>query len=134
MDEALLTAFRDTHYLVCLDACEWADIRLDQALPASLQALVAWRQWGFITAWNPQARERAEAENLAAQRELHAALTQIQGATVRPAIGLGGQWYEPSFFVIGVDGDGLDELARRHRQLGYVHGSDGGPARLRLLA
>jgi hypothetical protein len=27
----------------------------------------------------------------------------------------------------------LDTLARQHRQLGYVHGSSGSPARLRLL-
>lgn len=133
MDEALLEAFRSTHYWVCLDACEWADIRIDQPLPAAAQALVEKRGWGVITAWNPLARLCAEVENVAAQRELHAALTQLPSVIILPAIGIGSQWHEPSLFALGVDCDGLDALARKYRQVSYVHGSAGGPARLRLL-
>jgi hypothetical protein len=133
MNEALFDAFQATHFLVCVDACEWADIRIDQVLPASVQALVAERGWGFITAWNPMSEVRAEAENLAAQRELFGALKQLPGASIHPAIGVASQWHEPSVFVIGADVVVLDTLARQHRQLGYVHGSSGSPARLRLL-
>jgi hypothetical protein len=133
MVEALLHAFRATHYLVCLDEIEWADIRVDQTLPASLQALVGKSAWGFITAWNPLATERPEAENLAAQYELHAALRQLPNAIIRPAIGVGSDWHEPSLFVIGTDTAALDTLARRHRQLAYVHGESGTPALLRVL-
>lgn len=133
MDEPLLAAFRNTHFLVCLEATEWADIRIDQALPASLRLLVGTRAWGFITAWNPQSIKCPDAENLAAQRQLDSALQQLPNTVVRPAIGVGSDWHEPSLFVIGADTADLDTLARQHRQHAYVHGCADGPAVLRLL-
>ena len=134
MDKALLDAFRATDYLVCLDEVEWASIRVDQPLPALLQKLVDQRAWGFITAWHPQAQVRAAADNLAAQLELLAALRACAGAAIRPAIGIGASgWHEPSLFVIGPEPAVLDTLARRHRQVAYVHGAGSAPARLRLL-
>ncbi|MEP7186075.1 MAG: DUF3293 domain-containing protein [Rhodanobacter sp.] len=133
MDKALLDAFRATCFMVCLDEVEWAGIRIDQPLPASLHALVGDRAWGFITAWNPLATARPEAENLAAERELHAALKQLPDTIVRPAIGVGIDWHEPSLFVVGADTSELDSLARRHRQLAYVYGESGTPALLRVI-
>lgn len=135
MDEALLGAFRNSHYLVCLNACEWADIRIDQALPESLQQTVTGREWGFITAWNPLARRRAETQNLAAQRQLQGAVMRLANVSVLPAIGVGDHWHEPSLFVNGAKVDQLDALARQHQhqQLAYIHGTCGNPARLRLL-
>lgn len=133
MDKALLDAFRATQFMVCLDDVEWAGIRIDQPLPAALRALVGQRAWGFITAWNPLATARPEVENLAAQRELHAALKQLPNTTVRAAIGVGLDWHEPSLFVIGAGTSALDRLARHHRQLAYVHGESGTPALLRML-
>ena len=134
MDEALLDAFRSTDYLVCLDEAEWANIRVDEPLPAPLQQLVGQRAWGFITAWHPQAQVRAAADNLAAQRELLAALRACPGAIIRPAIGIGASgWHEPSLFAIGPEPATLDALARQHRQVAYVHGAGSAPARLRWL-
>ncbi|GGY18563.1 hypothetical protein GCM10008098_08230 [Rhodanobacter panaciterrae] len=135
MDRALLDAFRATDYLVCIDAAEWADIRIDQPLPSSLQALVGARCWGFITAWNPRAETtRAPADNLAAQRELLGALRAWPEAVIHPAIGIGRTgWSEPSLFVIGPDIATLDALARRHEQLAYIHGHANSIAHLRVL-
>lgn len=133
MDEALLAAFRGAHYLVCLDASEWADIHVDRPLPASLQRLVGTRAWGFITAWNPQSIARPDADNLAAQRELDSALRQLPNTIIRPAIGVGSDWHEPSLFVIGANAADLDTLARHHGQLAYVHGCADGFAVLHLL-
>lgn len=133
MVETLLDAYRSTHYWACLNACAWADIRIDQPLPIPLQTLVKQRAWGFITAWNPKSKARPQAENLLAQRKLHQALKQTPGAIIHPAIGVGSQWHEPSLFVIGVEIVVLDTLARQHGQLGYVHGSSGTLAQLRLL-
>lgn len=134
MDEALLDAFFATDYLVCLDEAEWVSIRIEQPLPAPLRKLVGQRAWGFITAWHPQAQMRAAADNLAAQRELLAALQAWPGAVIRPAIGIGASgWREPSLFAIGPEPAMLDALARRHRQAAYVHGAGSEPARLRLL-
>ncbi len=134
MDEYLREAFRDTSYLVNLDTVSWATIRVDLPLPLELRELVGAQPWGFVTAWNPQARRRATAENLAAQRELLAALQALPGTTVRPAIGVGNTgWSEPSLFVVGADAAALDPLARRHGQRAYVHGHGGGIARLRWM-
>lgn len=134
MDEFLLEAFRATAYHVNLDTVTWATIRVDLALPAELVPAVGSRPWAFITAWNPQARRRPLAENLAAQHELLAALQEQPGATVYPAIGVGSSgWIEPSLFAIGADVEALDALARKHAQLAYVHGQADGVAQLRLL-
>ncbi|HWX67778.1 MAG TPA: DUF3293 domain-containing protein [Rhodanobacter sp.] len=135
MDKALIDAFRATDYLVSVDEVEWAGIRIDQPLPPVLQALVGARSWGFITAWNPSAETtRTLAENLAAQRDLLAALRAWPEAVIRPAIGIGRTgWHEPSLFVIGPDITMMDSLARHHEQLAYIHGHADGIAHLRLL-
>jgi hypothetical protein len=133
MDEALLDAFRRTHYLVCLDTAEWADIRIDAQPPPSLQARVGQRVWGFVTAWNPGAQKRSPAQNLAAQRALLQSLESLPDAVIYPAIGIGVDWHEPSLLVIGLQLDALDVLARRHQQLAYVHGTGDSPATLRVL-
>jgi len=135
MDEALLEAFRSTAYHVCIDTVNWATIRVDLPLPAALAEVVGGRSWAFITAWNPQARRRAPAENLAAQRALLDALQAQPGAIVLPAIGVGSSgWSEPSLFAIGPDLAILDALARAHGQLAYVHGEAAGAALLRTVA
>lgn len=134
MDECLREAFRDTAYLVNLDTVSWATIRIDLPLPVELHERVGSQPWGFITAWNPQARRRAQLENLTAQRELLAALQALPGTSVHAAIGVGNTgWSEPSLFVIGTDTAILDTLARRHGQCAYVHGRGDGIALLRWM-
>ena len=134
MDELLLEAFRATTYLVVIDTLTWATVRIDLPPPVELLAVAGTRPWGIITAWNPQARRRAPAENLAAQRQLLAALQASPEAVVLPAIGVGPSgWSEPSLFVAGVAVPTLDTLAREHAQLAYVHGLAGNHAELRVL-
>lgn len=134
MDEFLLEAFRATAYYVSLDTVTWATIRVDLPLPGELVSVVGARPWGFITAWNPQARRRPTAENLAAQHELLSALRLSPEALILPAIGVGTSgWAEPSLFAIGPDQATCDRLARYHRQLAYVHGHADGIALLRML-
>jgi hypothetical protein len=134
MDEALLEAFRATAYHVCLDTVTWATIRVDLPLPGPLANMVGAHPWAFITAWNPQARRRPPAENLAAQRDLLAALQKQPGVAVHPALGVGTSgWSEPSLFVVGAGVHALDKLARTHGQLAYVHGEAGSAALLRVL-
>lgn len=134
MDEALLEAFRSTAYQICIDTVSWATIRVDLPLPSTLVEVVGTRSWAFITAWNPQARRRAPAENLAAQYQLLASLKDLPGTVVLPAIGVGSSgWSEPSLFAIGPDIVALDQLARVHGQLAYVHGEGAGAALLRPL-
>lgn len=134
MDKALLDACLATRYLVCIDEVDWATIRINQALPALLQAQVGTRCWGFVTAWNPAALPRDPVQNRAALRELLAALRALPDVTIYPAIGVGrGDWSEPSLFVIGTDTATLDALCNRHEQVAYVHGCATGVAQLREL-
>jgi hypothetical protein len=134
MDEALLQAYRDTDYLVCLDHVEWSCITIDQPLPDSLQRKVGANGWGFITAWHPLSEARALADNLSAQRALFDELVATPDASIFAAIGIGRGWHEPSLFVIGVDQSSLDVLGRRYRQHAYVCGTAAGLARLRVLS
>jgi hypothetical protein len=133
MNEALLDVFRRTDYLVCLGEAEWASIHLDQPPPDPLLQRIKQQSWAFITAWNPQARERATDLNQTAQQALLAALRQWPGADIHPAIGIGPQWHEPSLFVIGPDVAYLDTLGRQHQQLAYVCGRGADAAALRWL-
>jgi len=134
MDEFLLEAFHATAYDVSVDVVTWATIRIDLPLPTELHAVVGAAHWGFITAWNPQAKRRPNAENRIAQQALVAALEALPGARVFAAIGVGNAgWAEPSLFVTGVDVAALDALAREHAQLAYVRGTGAGAAQLRVL-
>jgi len=134
MNEFLLEDFRNTTYHVVLDTVRWASIRIDLPLPAELASIVGTQPWGFVTAWNPQARRRPPAENLTAQQALVEALGKLPQVAVYPAIGVGQTgWSEPSLFVIGTDVSTLDALMREHAQLSYVHGEADGPAELRML-
>jgi hypothetical protein len=134
MDDSLQEAFLSTAYWVSIDTVIWSTIRINLRPQPELAGVIGARPWGFITAWNPQARRRAPAENAAAQRELLDALRSLPGVAVYPAIGVGTSgWSEPSLFAVGADGATLDALARQHGQLAYVHGVADGPAELRLL-
>ena len=134
MDEFLLESFRSTAYHVNLDLVSWATIRVDLQLPAELVSVVGPRPWAFITAWNPQARRRPAAENLAAQHKLLTTLQSHRDVVIHAALGVGTSgWAEPSLFAVGLDLVTLDKLATEHAQLAYVHGHAAGVAHLRLL-
>jgi hypothetical protein len=135
MDNTLISAYRATEYRVRLLQGGWASIRIDKALPAALQALTGGRSWAFITAWNPWSQPQPRSINHAAQQALLFALRSLQRTLfIRPGLGAGNSWREPSFFVIGPDLEELDELAQQFHQNAYVHGLGSGAARLRLTS
>ena len=134
MDKALLDAFQATDYRVRLTRGGWVSIRIDAPLPAALQSLVGTQSWGFITAWNPLAQARHRSDNRIAQRQLLAALRALPAiVAIRPALGVGSNWREPSLFVLGLDTAALDSLARDHAQRAYLHGCASGSTQLRWL-
>lgn len=134
MDESLRIAFAATEYRVRLTWGGWATIHVDRALPAALSDLVGAQLWGFITAWNPHAQFRNRADNRRAQRSLLTALRRLPSTiAIRPAMGVGTDWREPSLFVVGPDTALLDALAKADGQRAYVHGHASGHACLRWL-
>ena len=135
MDTTLIDAYRATEYRVRLLQGGWASIRIDAALPEPLQTLTGGRSWAFITAWNPHSQPQPRSQNHVAQHALLAALRTLSGTLyIRPGLGSGDNWREPSFFVIGPDLTEIDQLAQQFRQHAYVHGLGEGAARLRLTS
>jgi hypothetical protein len=119
-------------YRVRLSRGGYATIRIDQPLPIRLRTLVDARAWGFITAWNPQGLQCDRHANRFAQRRMVDELRELPSTVaILPAIGVGGDWSEPSLFVIGPDATQLDALAARYRQLAWIHGNADGIASLR---
>jgi hypothetical protein len=132
-DDALIAAYRSTDYRVRLARGGWASILVDAPVPASLLALIGLRSWAFITACNPFSQVRPRQQNHAAQHALLIALRKLSAtAAIRPAIGIGQGWREPSFFVVGPELAETDALAQQFQQNAYVHGLADGYARLRL--
>jgi|SRR5215469_8625947 len=135
MDSTLISAYLATDYRVRLLQGGWASIRIDKALPAALQALTGGRAWAFVTAWNPLSQPQPRSLNHAAQLALLAALRGLRRTLyIRPGLGAGRLWREPSFFVIGPDLEEIDKLAQQFHQNAYVHGLGAGAARLRLTS
>ncbi|WP_233843094.1 DUF3293 domain-containing protein [Dyella sp. 2HG41-7] len=132
-DSALIAAYRATDYRVRLARGGWACIRVDAPLPSSLLTMIGMNSWAFITAWNPFSQILQRAQNHAAQHALLAALRKLSGLiSIRPAVGVGEGWREPSLFVVGPTLADTDALAQQFRQNAYVHGLGDGYARLRL--
>ncbi|TBR39148.1 MULTISPECIES: DUF3293 domain-containing protein [Dyella] len=131
MDEALLRAYLATDYQVRLPDGRRASLRVDAPVPTALARWLGIRPWVYLTAWNPQSRPRAFQVNRLAQRSLLAAL---EGRPVLAGVGIGPDgWRESSLLVAGLDVPEADALGHRFGQLAYLHGSEGGPARLRWL-
>jgi len=135
MDNSLIAVYRNTDYRVRLAQGGWASIHVDAALPAPLHALIGKHSWAFITAWNPGSQAQSHAQNHAAQQALLAALRGLHRTIrIQPGIGVGGEWREASFFVVGPELADIDALAQQFRQNAYVHGLANGYARLRLAS
>jgi hypothetical protein len=135
MDSGLIAAYRSTDYRVRLARGGFASLHVDAPVPAALRALVGPRSWAFITAWNPFSQRRPREQNHAAQQSLLAALQKLPStAAIHPAIGVGQDWREPSFFVVGPELAEMDALAQQFQQNTYVHGLAEGYARLRLTS
>lgn len=136
-----LREFMHTEYRVRLSQGGGAVIRIGEPLPRSLQRVLRDERecWGFITAWNPFAREISRARNRERQRELLNGLRE-RGARVRTGAGVGEsrgashkRWREPGLFVTGLDFDALDELGRRFGQAALVRGIGHDIAELHVL-
>lgn len=135
MDSGLIAAYRSTDYRVRLAQGGFASIHVDAPLPDALRTLIGPHSWAFITAWNPYSQKRPRAQNHAAQQALLAALRKLPSTlAIRPAIGAGQDWREPSLFVVGPELVQTDALAQQFQQNAYVHGLAGGNARLRLTS
>jgi hypothetical protein len=135
MDSRLIDAYRSTDYRVRLAHGGFVSLHVDAPVPAALRSLIGPHSWAFITAWNPYSQKRPREQNHAAQQDLLAALRKLPSTVaIHPAMGVGEDWREPSFFTVGPDLAQTDALAQQFQQNAYVHGLAEGYARLRLTS
>ena len=84
-------------------------------------------EWAYLTAWNPDAKPRAEEANRAAQEAL---VGDLRAMGLEPHVGAGeaddGSWPpEPSLFVPGLPREQAIALGRRYHQVAIVAGRRG---------
>lgn len=133
MDEDLLEAYCRSAYRVRLCRGGCATIRIGEPLPVALQPLAGNRDWGFFTAWNPHSRPQPATSNRQAQRRLLADLRASDRLTIHPALGIGTEgWREPSFWIVGIGPEALEQLGLQYGQNAWLFGHGAGVAELRL--
>lgn len=91
------------------------------------------REFGLLSAWNPQSVEQPESVNRAADTAMHAAL-RASDVEFQPGFcsARNRSWREPSWVTIGLPLHQLDALSRHFRQLGTLYCRRGEPIRLRM--
>jgi hypothetical protein len=125
IDAVLARAYRNTHDRV--DAPGGAFTIPIGEVSAELAALMRTREAGqpgaaFPTAYNPWSLPRESAENIAAQRALHAERAAL-GCTLVPGEGHDPCWHwpaEPSILALGLSPAQADAIARRWGRNAYV--------------
>lgn len=129
---ALMHAYLDAEYRWEHDG-QW--YRLQIGTPATdLEAMFPdGREFGLLSAWNPQSVEQPDSVNRAADTALHAAL-RAHGIEFRPGFSsaVNRSWREPSWVTIGLPCQQLDALSRQFGQLGTLYCRRGEPIHLRM--
>jgi hypothetical protein len=129
MDPEARAALRAVYEAVLYELVEPAlTLRVGEPC-AALDALLTRRgarQFAWLTAWNPGGAPAPEAENLAAQEELEAALVALGAAPLSGvARGLDGWPDEPSLLAPGLAFASARGLAARFGQIAFLHGHRG---------
>ena len=114
---------------------DWHDVRVGLLAPGIEMAHPGAGSFGLVSAWNPWSVERTEADNRAADHQLHDLLI----ASDKPfraafASAPNRSWREPSWITMGLALDDFDALARRFNQLGTLWWLPGEHVRLRAYA
>jgi Protein of unknown function (DUF3293) len=133
MNAALLDAYRRTSFTANTPKGRLC-LRVGQRCP-ELDDLLAGQRvatWAYVTAFNPGSEPLPVEENVARQRELERAVTEV-GLMSYSGEGIGddGQWApEPSLLVLGIARDDAVRLGRQFGQLAVVYGELGREAEL----
>ncbi|QYR52191.1 DUF3293 domain-containing protein [Lysobacter soyae] len=128
---ALVDAFLETAYIAECDDGQ-VEIAIGH-LAAQLEARVAGKCLGFITAWNPGAERLSDEENNAADRDLvHVIDSHRVERFPMHAVSPDGVWFEAGWLVSDVSRVTLDQWARRFGQLGTLWWQRGHAVKLRV--
>ena len=124
-------------YLAACYRCDagdgWCALAIAATAPSLERAFPAATGFALLSAWNPLSVPQPRAANEAADRRLHAALSEAGVACCRSIASAGdGGWQEPGWLVAGLALPRLDALARRFRQLGALYWRRTEPVRLRV--
>jgi len=135
MSDELINAYRQTHYHVFTnDPITLKVGEINHAL-IKLYDQYEVKQCAFITAYNPYSSKTTLDDNQDRQRRLKAVIQTlnldfIEGEGKHPD----GQWEgEPSFFVLGIEREWADSMAKTFEQNAYIWTDSYGRAHLRIL-
>lgn len=133
-DRETLRAFAAAHYVVDPGGHDLV-VRVGRR-HAALDRLLGNRPWAIVTACNPMAQQRGEAENRDRNRRLR---DDIEAGDFDrwPACNRdpGGHWPDESgFLVAGIDARQARALGARHGQAAVVAAAPGEPAALEFCA
>lgn len=135
--EALLSAYRQTRYRVCLPGHAAVEIRVGIPAPNLDVALERARTdaWAFVTAHNPGPRRLSHAINARRNVALRRAARRFY-LSAWPAVGIGhsGGPTEPGFVFLGASAHAARTLGRAFGQLAVLHGRRGAPVQLLHLS
>lgn len=130
----LASAYLAADYRWELDG-EWRWLRIGAPAPEIDAAFVDATRFALLSAWDPHSIPRPEPENRRADEALRFQLA-AGPYPFRAAFSSAPDrsWREPSWLVIGMPREPLDQLGRRFGQLGTLHWRRGAPVRLRMNA
>lgn len=130
---SLVHAYHDADYRWELDS-RWLPLAIGAVATELESAYPHSREFGLLSAWNPQSVDRPEPENRADDEALRATLA-ASGLPYRAGFSSAHNrsWREPSWVVMDMPLDQFDDLARRFNQLGALHARRGEAMRLRVF-
>lgn len=130
----LTAAYLAADYRWELDG-QWRWLRIGEPAPEVEAAFPDATRFALLSAWDPHSVPRPEPENRRADEALHSRLA-AGPYPLRAAFSSAPDrsWREPSWLVVGMPPEPLDDLTRRFGQLGTLFWRRGAAVRLRMDA
>ena len=121
--EELDLAFKSTNYIILKNNIFPNDIILKIGIINEISPDELFKEWAFITAWNPLPEILSFEENVERNNALLTELTLLGYISHKgKGVSSDGQWQEESFFIENIDKLAALAISNKYGQLAFVHG------------
>lgn len=121
--EELDLAFKSTNYIILKNDVFPDDITLKIGVINEICPDKSFKEWAFITAWNPLPEILSFEENVERNNALLTELTSLGYISHKgKGVSSDGQWQEESFFIENIDKLTALAISNKYGQLAFVHG------------